>query len=66
MSILKELHGNFFLVPVDKAANNLAMTCKRLHTLVKKKDLGFNSGNSKNNGNYEKINLYDIINRKEI
>ena len=44
---LKELHCNFIFVPVDKATNNLALTCKRLQKLVNKKELGFNSGNIK-------------------
>ena len=44
---LKELHSNFVSVPIDKAANNVAIICVRLYALVIVKELRFNSGNSK-------------------
>ena len=51
---------------IDKAANNVAITCKKLYALVITKKLGFNSGNSNNeNGIYDKtISIVgnDIIN----
>ena len=51
---------------IDKAANNVAITCKKLYALVITKKLGFNSGNSNNeNGTYDKtvsIVGNDIIN----
>ena len=43
---LKELHSNFIFVPIDKAANNVAIICKRLNALVIAKELEFNSGKS--------------------
>ena len=64
---LKELHSNFIFVLIDKAANNVAITCKKLYALVITKKLGFNSGNSDNeNGTCDKtISIVgnDIINR---
>ena len=64
---VKELHSNFIFVLIDKAANNVAITCKKLYALVITKKLGFNSGNSNNeNGTCDKtISIVgnDIINR---
>ena len=52
---LKELHSNFVFVPVDKAANNVAIICKILYALIIAKELGFSSGNSNNkNDTYAK------------
>ena len=49
---LKELHSNFVFVPVDKAANNVAIICKILYALIIAQ---FSSGNSNNkNDTYEK------------
>ena len=31
---LKKLHSNFVFLPIDWAANNVAMICKRLYALV--------------------------------
>ena len=31
---LKKLHSNFVFLPIDQAANNVAMICKRLYALV--------------------------------
>ena len=54
---LKELHSNFVFVPIDKAANNVAVICKRLYALPIAKELGLNSGNSNDqNGTFDKIN----------
>ena len=54
---LKELHSNFVFVPIDKAANNVAVICKRLYALAIAKELGLNSGNSNDqNGTFDKIN----------
>ena len=53
-------------MPIDKAANNVAIICKRLHALVIVEELALNGGNSNNkNGTYDKINSNmdnDIIN----
>ena len=52
---LKELHSNLVFVLIDKAANNVAIICKRLYALVIAKKLGFNSGTSNDeNGAYSK------------
>ena len=63
---LKELHSNLVFVLTDKAANNVAIICKKLYALVTAKKLGFNNGNSNDeNGTYVKTNSImgnDIIN----
>ena len=45
---LHKLHANYVLVPVDKAANNVIVACKKyfIDTLVE--ELGINSVNSNN------------------
>ena len=45
-------------MPVDTAANNVAIIFKRLYALAIAKALRFNSGSNNNkNGTYEKTNL---------
>ena len=50
---LKELHENYDLVPIDKAANNIAIICKKYYVTVILKEVGIlDAGNE----TYEKIN----------
>ena len=56
MANLKELHSNFVFVLVDEAANNVRIIHKRVYTLVKAKELGFNNGKSNDKTvRYDKI-----------
>ena len=49
---LKQLHENFVLVPIDKAANNIAIICKKYYVETILKEIGhIGAGNS----TYEKI-----------
>ena len=40
---LRELHGDFVLVPADKAANNITVICKIYYIETLIKELGINS-----------------------
>ena len=63
---LRELHNKYVLVPIDKAANNIAMICKKYSVTVIFKEIGIlDAGNEmyeKIDKNQEEIN---IINRKK-
>ena len=37
---LNELHEKFVLVPIDKAAKNVAIICKKYHVTVILKEIG--------------------------
>ena len=50
---LEELHHNFVIVPIDKAANNVAFVCKRYYAMVLLTEMGLIGGNSLT---YEVIN----------
>ena len=50
---LHELHEKYVLVPIDKAANNTAIICKKYYVTVILKEIGIlDAGNE----TYEKIN----------
>ena len=50
---LNELHEKYVLVPIDKAANNIAIICKKYYVTVILKEIGIlDAGNE----TYEKIN----------
>ena len=52
---LQELHNKFVLVPIDKAANNIAIVCKRYYVEVILKEIGLLE--NKNNDTYLKSNI---------
>ena len=43
LAYLEELHSKFVLVPIDKAANNVAIICKRFYILRLLKELGLST-----------------------
>ena len=45
---LHKLHANYVLVPVDKAANNVIVVCKKYYIDTLVKELGINNINSNN------------------
>jgi ubiquitin C-terminal hydrolase len=49
---LEYIHNRFVLVPVDKAANNFAIICKRFYINTLMKELGFQNGLPKGNSVY--------------
>ena len=50
---LHELHEKYFLVPIDKVANNIAIICKKYYVTAILKEIGvLDAGNE----TYEKIN----------
>jgi hypothetical protein len=40
INALEDLHHNFVMVPIDKAANNVAFICKRYYAIVLLKEMG--------------------------
>ena len=52
---LAELHENFVIVPIDKAANNIALVCKRFYAQVLVAELGLDGINTC--PTYEKVDL---------
>ena len=40
LEYLNELHEKYVLVPIDKAANNIAIICKKYYVTVILKDIG--------------------------
>ena len=40
---LKDLHSNFVITPIDKAAGNVAIICKRFYAEILVKELGLNN-----------------------
>ena len=54
---LREIHNKFVLVPIDKAANNIAFICKRFYASVIVKELGLQNINSANSSTYESLNI---------
>ena len=50
---LNELHEKYVLVPIDKAANNIAITCNKYYVAVILKEIGILDAGNKT---YEKIN----------
>ena len=48
---MNELHNKFVLVPIDKAANNVAIICKRFYVEVILREVGV-SGNQPVNQTY--------------
>ena len=50
---LNELHEKYVLVPIDKAANNVVITCKKYYVAVILKEIGILDAGNKT---YEKIN----------
>ena len=52
---LTELHENFVIVPIDKAANNIALVCKRFYAQVLVAELGLDGTNTCQT--YEKVHL---------
>ena len=54
---LNELHEKYVLVPIDKAANNIAIICKKYYVTVILKEIGIlDAGNE----TYEKINKNQV------
>ena len=45
---LHKLHGNYVLVPADKAANNVIIMCKKYHIDTQVKELAINNVNINN------------------
>ena len=46
LKALAELHENFVIVPIDKAANNIALVCKRFYAKVLVAELGLDGNNT--------------------
>ena len=59
--ILYKLHANYVLVPVDKAANNVIVVCKKYYIDTLVKELGTNSENCNNPKNILVDNLFETI-----
>ena len=51
---LQELQDHFVLIPIDKAANNIALICKQYYASVIHKELKF-SDNTSSNNTYVKV-----------
>ena len=58
---LRKLHKDFVLVPPDKAANNIIVTCKKYYIETLIKELGINSSNQINSTYVPSIDSYDKI-----
>jgi len=53
-SCLKDLHSKYVITPIDKAASNVAFTCKRFYAQTLVNELGISSNDGDNT--YKKIN----------
>jgi len=53
-SCLKDLHSQYVIAPIDKAASNVAFTCKRFYAQTLVNELGFSSNGGDNT--YKQIN----------
>ena len=60
-SELKKLHDRDVICPIDKAANNVAVICKKFYALVLMKELGLISNNNNNTYNTVTGNTEDEI-----
>ena len=60
-SELKKLHDRYVICPIDKAANNVAVICKKFCALVLMKELGLISNNNNNTYNTVTGNTEDEI-----
>ena len=49
ITCLSSLHDNYFIVPADKASNNIVFVCKSYYFGCLIKQLGINSNTSSNN-----------------
>ena len=59
---LRKLHGDFVLIPADKAANNVIVLCKKYHIGTLIKELGINTTNISPNSTYiPSIDSFDEI-----
>ena len=58
---LYKLHANYVLVPVDKAANNVIVVCKKYYSGILVIELGINNENSNNLTNIPVDNLSETI-----
>ena len=58
---LKDLHNRYVVVPIDKAANNISIICKRFYVLRLLKEVGA-IGNVDPTYEISKINPVDLIN----
>ena len=58
---LYKLHANYVLVPVDKAANNVTIVCKKCHIDTLVEELGINNENTNNPTNIPLDNLFETI-----
>lgn len=52
-SALEKIQENFIIVPIDKAAGNISIICKRFYAMILVKELGLNANNPTET--YEKI-----------
>ena len=58
---LKDLHNRYVIVPIDKAANNISIICKRFYVLSLLKEVGA-VGNVDPTYEISNINPVDLIN----
>ena len=60
-NIFKDLHNRYVIVPIDKAANNISIICKRFYVLRLLKEVGA-IGNVDPTYEISNINHVDLIN----
>ena len=61
LEYLAELHNNFVIVPIDKAANNISIICKRFYVTRLLKEVGA-LGDPDPTYEIQNINLSEIVN----
>ena len=62
---LKQLHEQFVLVPIDKAANNVAFVCKKFYAEVLLQEMGLLGNPNPNYAIYHRKKVQTVINSKK-
>lgn len=65
-SCLADLQSNFVMVPIDKAANNVAFICKRYYAQVLVDELGLTGSPSSTYSRIHGVSTEDIISRHKL
>ena len=63
---LSDLQAKYFMVPIDKASNNVAFICKRYYALVILHELGLSSSSTSTYTKIDNESPDDVINRHKI
>ena len=58
---LSDLHSKYVMVPIDKAANNIAFICKRFYALVLLKEVGLMGSNTSTYTQLDQLSPDDIV-----